>query len=506
MLEIFNNRFASIAEQMGHMLERIAHSVNIKERLDFSCAFFDAHGELVANAHHIPVHLGAMGESVKAILTARGDAMRPGDVYATNDPYAGGSHLPDVTVVTPVFDESGKRIFFVANRGHHADIGGVAPGSMPPFSKTLNEEGIVLRNALLVRDGAFREEEIVRLLTAGPHPARNIDERLSDLRAQIAANNQGARLLRELCEKYSLEVVHAYMGHVRANAAACMRSAIAAVPDGEHRFEDTLDCGARIACAVTVSGDRAVVDFAGTDAQLDSNLNAPPAVTIAAVLYVFRTLIDKNIPLNGGCLDPIEIRIPDGSLLNPRYPAAVVGGNVETSQRVCDVLYGALGVLAAGQGTMNNFLFGNDRFGYYETICGGAGAGNGFDGASGVHVHMTNTRITDPEVMERRYPVVVREFSFRPGSGGAGTWRGGDGVRRSIEFLEPMQVSLLTERRCTRPFGAKGGAPGASGRNLLTRNGVTTELPGHATVHVEAGDVLTIDTPGGGGYGCSELK
>lgn len=504
MLEIFNNRFASIAEQMGHMLERIAHSVNIKERLDFSCSIFDAHGELVANAHHIPVHLGAMGESVKAILTACGDAMRPGDVYATNDPYAGGSHLPDVTAVTPVFDESGMRTFFVANRGHHADIGGVAPGSMPPFSKTLNEEGIILRNALLVRDGAFREEETVRLLTAGPHPARNIDERLSDLRAQIAANNQGARLLRELCEKYSLEVVHAYMGHVRANAAACMRSAIAAVPDGEHRFEDTLDCGARIACAVTVSGDRAVVDFAGTDAQLDSNLNAPPAVTIAAVLYVFRTLIDKNIPLNGGCLDPIEIRIPDGSLLNPRYPAAVVGGNVETSQRVCDVLYGALGVLAAGQGTMNNFLFGNDRFGYYETICGGAGAGNGFDGASGVHLHMTNTRITDPEVMERRYPVVVREFGIRRGSGGTGTWRGGDGVRRSIEFLEPMQVSLLTERRCTRPFGAKGGAPGASGRNLLTRNGVTTELPGHATVHVEAGDVLTIDTPGGGGYGCDE--
>ncbi|NUM52321.1 MAG: hydantoinase B/oxoprolinase family protein [Candidatus Hydrogenedentes bacterium] len=501
LLEIFNNAFASIAEQMGSMLERVAHSVNIKERLDFSCAVFDPRGELVANAHHIPVHLGAMGESVKAVIAARDADMRPGDVYATNDPYAGGSHLPDVTVVTPVFDDSGKRIFFVANRGHHADIGGIAPGSMPPFSTTLDDEGVVIRNELLVRGGEFREREFGSLLISGKYAARNIDERLSDLRAQIAANNQGVRLLCELCGKYSLDVVHAYMGHVRANAAACMRAAIASLPDGVHRFEDRLDCGARIVCSIAIDGDRAVVDFAETDAQLNSNLNAPPAVTIAAVLYVFRTLIAKEIPLNGGCLEPIEIRIPEGSLLNPQYPAAVVGGNVETSQRVCDVLYGALGVLAAGQGTMNNFLFGNETFGYYETICGGAGAGDGFDGASGVHIHMTNTRITDPEVLERRYPVVVREFGIRRGSGGAGKWRGGDGARRSIEFLEPMQVSLLTERRSTQPFGLNGGAPGAPGRNLLTRSGVTTELQGHATVRVEAGDIVTIETPGGGGYG-----
>lgn len=501
LLEIFNNLFASIAEQMGSTLERVAHSVNIKERRDFSCAIFDPHGELVANAHHIPVHLGAMGESVKAVIAACRETMQPGDVYATNDPYCGGSHLPDVTVVTPVFDDRGDRIFLVANRGHHADIGGIAPGSMPPFSRTLDEEGVVLRNILLVRAGQLREREMVHILTAGPHPARNIPERLSDLRAQIAANNQGVRLLRELCGKYSREVVQAYMAHVRANASACMRAAIAALPDGEHGFEDSLDCGARIACTVSIAGDRAIVDFSGTDAQLDSNLNAPPAVTIAAVLYVFRTLIAKPIPLNGGCLEPVEIRIPEGSLLNPRRPAAVVGGNVETSQRVCDVLYGALGVLAAGQGTMNNFLFGNDRFGYYETICGGAGAGNGFHGASAVHVHMTNTRITDPEVLEHRYPVVVREFSIRRGSGGVGKWRGGDGVRRSIEFLEPMQVSLLMERRTTQPFGLHGGEPGAPGRNLLARNGVTTALPGHASLHVEPGDVITIETPGGGGYG-----
>jgi 5-oxoprolinase (ATP-hydrolysing) len=501
LLEIFNSAFVSIAGQMGHTLERVAHSVNIKERLDFSCAIFDAHGELVANAQHIPVHLGAMGESVKAIISACKTGMRHGDVYATNDPYHGGSHLPDVTVVTPVFDASGALIFFTANRGHHADIGGTTPGSMPPFSKSLEEEGVVLRNVLLVRDGAFRELETIALLTAGPYPARNIGERLSDLRAQIAANNQGAQLLRELCDKYSLEVVHAYMGHVRANAAACMRAAIAALPDGRHRFEDTLDCGARMACTISIAGNRATVDFTGTSAQLDSNLNAPSAVTLAAVLYVFRTLIAKDIPLNGGCLEPIDIRIPEGSLLSPRWPAAIVGGNVETSQRVCDVLYGALGLLAAGQGTMNNFLFGNERFGYYETICGGAGAGNGFHGASGVHIHMTNTRITDPEVLERRYPVVLREFALRRGSGGAGKWHGGDGVRRSIEFLEPMQVSLLTERRTSQPFGLRGGQPGAPGRNLLMRNGIATELPGHANIHVEAGDIVTIETPGGGGFG-----
>ncbi|HRI86712.1 MAG TPA: hydantoinase B/oxoprolinase family protein [Candidatus Hydrogenedentes bacterium] len=501
LLEIFNNQFMSIADDMGIALERTAHSVNIKERLDFSCAIFDSLGRLVANAHHIPVHLGAMGESVAAILAAHGESMRPGDVYATNDPYRGGSHLPDITVVSPIFDDAGNRIFCVASRGHHADIGGIAPGSMPPFSKTLEEEGVVIRNQLIVREGKFREAEITGLLRSGAHPARNVPERLSDLRAQIAANTKGAQLLHELCAKYSVSVVHAYMEHVRANAADCMRDAIAVLPDGEHYFEDTLDCGARICCTIAIDRDQARIDFSGTDPQLDSNLNAPPAVTTAAVLYVFRTLIAKSIPLNSGCLEPIQIHIPDGCLLKPKYPAAVVGGNVETSQRVCDVLYGALGKLAAGQGTMNNFLFGTEHFGYYETICGGAGPGSGFHGASAVHTHMTNTRITDPEVLEHRYPVIVREFSIRAGSGGSGRWHGGDGVRRSIEFREPMHVSLLTERRETRPFGLAGGAPGAPGRNLLTRHGQTETLPGHAAFDVHPGDIVTIETPGGGGYG-----
>ncbi|GMV91148.1 MAG: 5-oxoprolinase [Candidatus Hydrogenedentota bacterium] len=501
MLEVFNNLFMSIADQMGTTLERVSHSVNIKERLDFSCAIFTHAGELVANAPHIPVHLGAMGESVKAIVAANSDGMRPGDVYVTNDPYHGGSHLPDVTVVTPVFSESNELLFLVANRGHHADIGGIAPGSMPPFSRSLDEEGIVLHNFKLVSVGQFHEEAIVAKLSEGPYPARNITERLSDLRAQIAANNAGARLLRDLCAQYGVEVVRAYMEHVRANAAESMRDAIRALPDGVHRFVDHLDSGAAIRCAVTVEDDRAVVDFTGTDPQLDTNLNAPPAVTIAAVLYVFRTLIGKSIPLNSGCLDPIEVRIPEGSLLNPTYPAAVVGGNVETSQRVVDVLYGALGVVAASQGTMNNFSFGTTDFGYYETICGGSGAGPDFDGASAVHVHMTNTRITDPEVLEQRYPVILREFSIRHGSGGAGRHRGGDGVTRRVEFQEPMSVSLLTERRVTLPFGVNGGEPGRPGRNALERDGAIKELQGHAALNVQAGDVVVIETPGGGGSG-----
>jgi 5-oxoprolinase (ATP-hydrolysing) len=501
MLEVFNNLFMSIADQMGATLERVSHSVNIKERLDFSCAVFTRAGELVANAPHIPVHLGAMGESVKAIVAANPNGMRPGDVYATNDPYRGGSHLPDVTVVTPVYSESNELLFLVANRGHHADIGGIAPGSMPPFSRRLDEEGVVLHNFRLVSEGRFHEAEIVAKLSEGLYPARNMTERLSDLRAQIAANNAGVRLLRDLCVQYGVEVVRAYMGHVRANAADSMRDAIRALPDGVHRFEDQLDSGATIRCAITVDGDRAIVDFAGTDPQLDTNLNAPPAVSIATVLYVFRTLIAKPIPLNGGCLDPIEVRIPEGSLLNPKYPAAVVGGNVETSQRVVDVLYGALGVVAASQGTMNNFSFGTKDFGYYETICGGAGAGPGFHGASAVHVHMTNTRITDPEVLELRYPVILREFSIRRGSGGAGQWRGGNGVTRRIEFREPMSVSLLTERRTTQPFGVHGGEPGQPGRNTHQRNGNIEVLPGHAALEVEAGDIVTIETPGGGGYG-----
>ncbi len=502
MLEVFNNLFMSVADQMGKTLERVSHSVNIKERLDFSCAVFTADGDLVANAPHIPVHLGAMGESVRAVLAERGDTMRPGDVYVTNDPFNGGSHLPDITVVTPVFSSSGGRTFFVANRGHHADIGGTTPGSMPPFSRNLNEEGVVLRNLTLVSGGVFHEEDIVRVLTEGAWPARNIPERLSDLRAQIAANTQGVGLLDELCGKYGLETVQAYMGHVTDNAEAAMRETLATWPNGEYRFEDHLDCGARIACVITIDGDSAVVDFSGTDPQLEGNLNAPTAVVTAAVLYTFRTLIGKTIPLNGGCLRPLKLRIPEGSLLNPVYPAAVAGGNVETSMRVVDVLYGALGTMGAAQGTMNNLSFGTADFGYYETICGGAGAGDGFAGASAVHTHMTNTRITDPEVLERRYPVVLREFSIRRGSGGSGEFPGGDGVVRAVEFLAPMGVTMLSERREQAPYGAQGGGPGMPGRNLLQRHGgPVEEVPGHVSLDVEAGDMFMVETPGGGGFG-----
>lgn len=501
LLEVFNNRFMSIAEQMGECLERASHSANIKERLDFSCAVFGPDGALVANAPHIPVHLGAMGESVKAILRDAGDAMRPGDVYLTNDPYHGGSHLPDMTVVTPVFSEAGERIFFVANRGHHADVGGIAPGSMPPFSKRIDEEGIRFHNFALVSGGEFREKELRDALAAGPWPARDIEERLSDFRAQIAANVLGADLLRGLCAQYGVPAVQAYMGHVRRNAANTMADCIAALPDGAYSFTEILDSGAPIRCAVTIDGSRATVDFTGTAPQLEGNLNAPRAVAISAVLYVFRTLVGKPIPLNSGCLDPIEVIIPEGSLLSPRPPAAVVGGNVETSQRICDAIYGALGVLAGSQGTMNNLTFGDETFGYYETIGGGTGAGRGFPGASGVHSHMTNTRITDPEVLERRYPVILRQFSIRRGSGGAGRWRGGDGLVRAIEFRRAMTVSCLMERRTTAAFGLDGGQPGLPGQNWLLRGEFPEHLPGHAQVAVEPGDVLIIETPGGGGVG-----
>jgi 5-oxoprolinase (ATP-hydrolysing) len=505
LLEVFNNLFMSVASQMGKTLERVAHSANIKERLDFSCAVFGPDGALIANAPHIPVHLGAMGESVRAILQARGEAMRPGEAYVTNDPYRGGSHLPDVTVVTPVFSEAGECIFFVASRGHHADIGGITPGSMPPFSKSIEEEGVVLHDFLLLSEGRFREEAVVEALQSGPYPARNIPERLSDLRAQVAANVRGAKLLDGLCGAYGVEVVQAYMRHVRTNAAETMRDRIRALPDGVHECTEHLDDGTAIVCRITIDGDEAALDFTGTGAQLAGNLNAPPAVVLSAVLYVFRTLVGARIPLNEGCLDPITVRIPEGTLLRPQYPAAVVGGNVETSQRVCDVVYGALGILAGSQGTMNNFSFGTKDYGYYETICGGAGAGNGFDGASAVHTHMTNTRITDPEVLERRYPVRLREFSIRRGSGGAGQYRGGDGVVRAVEVLAPMAVTLLTERRETRPPGLAGGEPGAAGVNRLIRAGDAEEvLPGHAAIDVRPGDLLIIETPGGGGYGAEE--
>lgn len=506
MLEVFNNLFMSIADQMGKRLEHVAHSVNIKERLDFSCALFTADGELVANAHHIPVHLGAMGESVKAVLRARGDSMSPGDVFATNDPFDGGSHLPDITVVTPVFDDAGDRIFIVANRGHHADIGGITPGSMPPNSKTIDEEGIVLRNVPIVHGGHFDEEGIINILSSGPHPARNIDERLSDLRAQIAANTFGVELLQELVEKYSLEVVQAYMNHMRDNAAECMESVLRELGDGEYSFEDAMDDGAIIAVKITIRDGRATIDFTGTSPQVEGNLNAPRAVTVSACLYVLRSLIAKDIPLNSGCLSPIDIIIPEGSLLNPNPPAAVVGGNVETSQRICDVLYGALESVAASQGTMNNLTFGNESWGYYETICGGTGAGPDFDGTSAVHSHMTNTRITDPEVMEHRYPVVVRSFTVREGSGGAGARRGGDGIVREIEFREPVEVSMISERRTRSPYGLKGGASGAPGQNtFIGAEGESQTLEGHFTLTAKPGDAIRIESPGGGGYGSGSI-
>ncbi|MEE9281797.1 MAG: hydantoinase B/oxoprolinase family protein, partial [Myxococcota bacterium] len=498
-LEIFNNLFMSIAEQMGTVLQNTALSTNIRERLDFSCAIFDSGGGLVANAPHIPVHLGAMGESVRAVLEAHPDPA-PGDVFVTNDPAAGGSHLPDVTLVTPVHSSDGELRFFSASRGHHADIGGITPGSMPPFSARLEEEGVVLRSLRIVHAGRLDEELVLRTLSGAEHPARSPRDNLADIEAQIAANNTGVRLLGEMTERYGLDTVLAYMQHVQDNAAAKVASEIAKLPDGEHRFEDALDDGTRIRVTLRVSGDRLDVDFAGTGPEVEGNLNAPRAVTLAAVIYVLRALVGEEIPLNSGCLRPVRIRIPEGSVLSPAPQRAVCGGNVETSQRVVDVLLGALGKLAGCQGTMNNFTFGDETFGYYETIGGGAGAGEGFDAASGVHTHMTNTRITDPEVLEARFPVRLREFALRSGSGGAGKWKGGDGLVREVEFLRPMRVSILSERRERAPFGLRGGRSGARGRNL--HNGAS--IPGKCSRDVEAGDTIRIETPGGGGFGAPE--
>jgi 5-oxoprolinase (ATP-hydrolysing) len=499
LLEIFNNLFMSIATQMGETLERVSHSANIKERLDFSCALFDQHGDLIANAPHIPVHLGAMSESVRAIIDGRPE-MHPGEVYATNDPYHGGSHLPDITVVSPVFTDNPTPDFYVASRGHHADIGGITPGSMPPFSTSIEEEGIIIHNHLLVSNDQFHESETIDLLTSGPYPARNIPERLSDLRAQIAANKAGKKLLTDLCQNYTAPTVHAYMQHVRQNAADTMRAAIQKLPDGQHTATDHLDSGAKISCTITIDQDQAHIDFTGTDPQLQGNLNAPKAVVKAAVLYIFRCIVDKPIPLNAGCLDPLTITIPANTLLSPTYPAAVVGGNVETSIRVVDTIAAALKLLAGSQGTMNNFTFGNEHFGYYETICGGAGAGPDFHGTSAIHTHMTNTRITDPEVLEQRYPVVLNEFSIRKGSGGHGDFNGGDGITRRIEFLEAMDIGILSERRTTQPYAIGSATPGQSGQNFHESNGKTTEIPGHAQLHVQPGDQIIIQTPGGGGY------
>jgi 5-oxoprolinase (ATP-hydrolysing) len=507
-LEVFNSQFAGIARQMGITLRNTACSVNVKERLDFSCAVFTAEGDLVVNAPHIPVHLGAMGETVRGILAAN-PVIQPGDVFATNDPYRGGAHLPDVTVVTPVHDEQdGRLLFFTASRAHHSEIGGIAPGSMPPFSRNLAEEGVLIDNFKLLDAGRPRLDELRRLLLSPPHPTRAVDDNLADITAQLAANRQGGRDLLAMVERYEWPVVAAYMGHIQRAAEQKMQLALRKLGDGCYRFEDAMDDGAPIAVAITISGDQAVFDFSGSGPVVAGNLNATPAIVTAAVMYCLRCLIDEDIPLNQGVLAPVRIVLPEGMLNPPRREnpaacAAVVGGNVETSQRVVDVILGALGVAAASQGTMNNLLFGDASFGYYETICGGGGATPHADGAAAVHTHMTNTRITDPEVIERRYPVRVLEFSIRCGSGGDGRRRGGDGVIRRLEFLRPLVVSVLSQRRGPRPpFGLAGGKPGAAGRNTLIRADGTREiLPGLAQFSALPGDVLMLETPGGGGYG-----
>lgn len=507
-LEIFNGLFMAIAEEMGSALARTAMSVNIRERLDFSCAIFDAAGRLVANAPHMPVHLGSMGESVQAVLRERaggkdGRGIRRGDAYVLNAPYAGGTHLPDITVVMPVFVGDGDQPdFYVAARGHHADVGGIAPGSMPPNSCTIGEEGVLLENVLLVDEGRFCRDELTAILSSGPYPARNVAANLADLAAQVAACARGAAGLERACAEHGVEVVRAYMGHVHANAEEAVRRLIGRLEDGTFRYE--LDNGAVVCVAVRVdrAARQATIDFAGTSAQLPGNFNAPFSVVRAAVMYVLRTMIDDPIPMNEGCLAPVTILVPEGSMLRPRYPAAVVAGNVETSQVVTDALFGAFGAMAGAQGTMNNLTFGNDRYQYYETSAGGSGAGPDFDGTSVVQTHMTNSRLTDPEVLETRFPVLLEEFSVRTGSGGAGRHRGGDGALRRLRFLEPMEAGMLANRRRVPPFGLAGGAAGAAGATRVERtSGKVEVLNSTAAVQMEPGDVLVVETPGGGGYG-----
>jgi 5-oxoprolinase (ATP-hydrolysing) len=505
-LEVFGNRFMSIAEQMGAVLRNTAFSTNIKERLDYSCAVFDGDGGLVANAPHIPVHLGAMGETVR-VLKERFPDWAPGEVMVTNDPFAGGSHLPDVTVVTPVFVSDppvgdGAPDFFVASRGHQADLGGITPGSMPADSTCLEEEGVVIPPLRLVSEGRFQEATIREVLGSGPHPARRPDDNVADLVAMVAANRAGERLVRAFVAEQGHERVARTMRQLQDAAAGKVAREIARIGDGEHRFDDALDDGTPVCVRLQVAGDRLAIDFEGTGPASPGNLNAPRAVVQAAVIYVLRCLVAERIPLNGGCLAPVSLRVPPDSLLDPPAGSAVVGGNVETSQRLVDVLLGALGLAAASQGTMNNVTFGDEGFGYYETVGGGAGAGTDFDGAHGVHTHMTNTRITDLEVLESRTPVILRRFALRRDSGGAGRHRGGDGLVREIEFRAPVTVSLLCERRTRAPFGLFGGAPGAPGRNRVVRaDGRVEELTGKCRVDLAPGDRLVVETPGGGGFG-----
>jgi 5-oxoprolinase (ATP-hydrolysing) len=536
LLEVFNSLFMSIAEQMGATLANTAVSVNIKERLDFSCAIFDADGGLVANAPHLPVHLGSMGASVQAVLERHRGELRPGDAWLLNSPYAGGTHLPDLTVVTPVFlgeavDAASSRpsedagagqcasaaagprasaktprhpLFFVASRAHHADVGGITPGSMPPGSRTIDEEGVLIEDFHLVAAGRLREAEVAELLTSARYPVRDLQQNLADLRAQVAANARGAAELERMTREFGLSVVTAYMRHVQDNAAEAVRRVLDRLTTAPRGFRQELDDGSVIAVTVTVDpgGRRAVVDFSGTSPQRSDNFNAPTAVTAAAVLYVFRTLVDADIPLNAGCLEPLDIVIPPGSMLSPAPPAAVAAGNVETSQAVTAALLGALGAASASQGTMNNLTFGDHRYQYYETVCGGAGAGPDWDGCSAVHTHMTNSRLTDPEVLEWRYPVRVEEFRVREGSGGNGARRGGDGVVRRLRFLEPLTAAIVSSSRRVPPYGLAGGLPGTLGRNAAVRaDGTVEELPGVVQTRMEQGDMLVMETPGGGGYG-----
>ena len=501
LLEVFNNLFMNIAEQMGLQLQNTAYSVNIKERLDFSCALFDAEGNLIANAPHMPVHLGSMGESIKTVIRENAGKMQPGDVYALNDPYHGGTHLPDVTVITPVY-LGNQPTFYVGSRGHHADIGGTTPGSMPPFSTRIAEEGVQINNVKLVDQGVLREAEMVALLQSGEYPSRNPQQNMADLKAQIAANEKGVQELRKMVDQFGLDVVEAYMRHVQDNAEESVRRVITRLKDGQYTLP--LDNGAQIQVTVRVNAEQrsAEIDFTGTSPQQINNFNAPTAVCMAAVLYVFRTLVDDDIPLNAGCLKPLKVIIPAGSMLNPNSPASVVAGNVETSSCITNALYGALGVMAASQCTMNNFTFGNEAHQYYETISGGSGAGNGFDGTSVVQTHMTNSRLTDPEILEFRFPVRLESYEIREGSGGKGRWHGGHGGVRRVRFLEDMTASILSNGRTNGAFGMAGGEPGQVGINRVVRVDGTHEDLGHiGQAEMKPGDIFEIHTPGGGGYG-----
>jgi 5-oxoprolinase (ATP-hydrolysing) len=503
MLEVFNNLFMSIAEQMGVALQNTAHSVNIKERLDFSCALFDGDGQLIANAPHMPVHLGSMDRSVETIIRENQGKLRPGDIYMLNAPYNGGTHLPDITVITPVFGNNQKEIlFYVASRGHHADVGGITPGSMNPNATTIEEEGVYIDNFVLVEKGRFREDETRGLLTGAKYPARNPDDNIADLKAQVAANEKGVQELRNMVTHFGLDVVQAYMGHVQDNAEESVRRVIDVLKDSS--FEVEMDKGTKVCVKIFVDKEarRAIVDFTGTSPAQDNNFNAPEPVTRAAVLYVFRVMVDDRIPMNAGCLKPIDIVLPENSMLSPKYPAAVVAGNVETSQVVTNCLFGALKALGSAQGTMNNLTFGNARYQYYETICSGSPAGPGFDGTDAVHTHMTNTRLTDPEILEQRFPVLLEDFHIREGSGGKGKWHAGDGISRTIRFLEKMDCAILSGFRYVRPFGLEGGEPGECGENTVRRaDGRIEKLKGCDYTVLEAGEAITIKTPTGGGFG-----